>query len=92
MLNQQSSNPTTCPSFEGCKAPICPKDLSFENSIWYPDEPICSSLKFRKDHWRISQRKIYKLNFIHSTKGFFTKSTLNQIHIVRKGIKGRIEK
>ena len=90
MENQQFES-NGCPSFKDCKAPICPKDKSFFLAIWYPSEPICTSLIFRKETWRNNQRKILKVNNIHSIEGFFTFSRLYKIRAVTKHIKGLTE-
>jgi len=52
--------PGTCPSFEGCKAPLCPLDKSFNHAIWYPEEDICGKRGLPDNANRIirTQRKI----------------------------------
>jgi hypothetical protein len=79
-----------CPSFEGCKAPLCPMDDFFKNgAIWFTDEDICISLKFRKEHWYKIQKRIKKLSTDYKVLGYFDHEILNGIKIVRKGIHGR---
>ncbi|MFA5299098.1 MAG: hypothetical protein WC389_12900 [Lutibacter sp.] len=81
-----------CIRFEGCTAPICPLDKSFEKAVWYADEDICTVRTFRKEHWRIVQRKIVKLNLKRKVDGFFTLSMLNNIKRVAGGINGLTER
>jgi len=79
-----------CPSFEGCKAPLCPMDDSFKNgAIWYGGENVCGSLKFRREHWYRIQKRIKKLSIDYKVVGYFDHEILNEIKIVRKGIHGR---
>lgn len=82
----------SCKQYETCKAPICPLDRSFTLAVWYPAEPICVALKFRRDDWRIAQRKIVKLNSKSQVPGYFDVSMLRQIKQVRRGITGKVER
>lgn len=50
--------PSQCPSYNGCFAPICPLDASFKLARWYPDEPICQAMAYRRDEWLRAQVKI----------------------------------
>jgi hypothetical protein len=78
-----------CPSFEGCKAPLCPMDDSFNNgAIWYVDADVCVSLKFRREHWYRIQRRIKKLSMVYPVDGYFTSGMLKRIMRVRKGVAG----
>lgn len=77
-----------CKSFEGCKAPLCPLDDSFKSAVWYPGEDICPALKYRREHWRIIQRKIAKVNLSRKVDGCFTVTMLENIQRVSKGISG----
>ncbi len=54
--------PDICPSFERCKAPLCPLDKSFNLAVWYPDEPICGSRKLPPEIKKVikTQRRIAK--------------------------------
>lgn len=49
-----------CQSFEGCSAPLCPLDKSFNGACWFPDEPICCKRQLGPDDKKIirTQRKI----------------------------------
>lgn len=33
-------------------------DVSFKLARWYPDEPICQAMAYRRDEWRRAQVKI----------------------------------
>lgn len=47
-----------CPSYEKCKAPLCPLDNeSLKNGIWYPDEDMCHA-RGKKPRWVINQRRV----------------------------------
>jgi hypothetical protein len=76
-----------CKSYEGCGAPICPMDDATRDvAQWYPDEEICGLREFRKEKWRIAQRKIAKK--ATNTDTYFTMPMLNAVGMVCKGIKG----
>jgi hypothetical protein len=78
-----------CPSLDGCKAPLCPMDDSFENgAIWYVEEDICVSLKFSKEHWKRIQKRIKKLNVVYPVNGYFSIAMLKGLRVIRKGIHG----
>lgn len=77
-----------CASFEGCEAVLCPLDSSFKVAVWYPGEEICPSIKYRKEHWRVIQRKIQKKNLARKVEGCFTVTALENIKNVRGGISG----
>jgi hypothetical protein len=81
-----------CPGFENCKAPICPLDNSFQSAVWYVNEDICMAHAFRREKWRIAQRKIIRLNAKYPNypvDGYFALAALKESTIVRRGIKGR---
>lgn len=77
-----------CTSFEGCNAPICPLDPSFKKAVWYAVEDICSAKKYRKEHWRVIQRKIAKVNAKRPVPGCFLIKDLEAIKRVAHGISG----
>lgn len=82
-----------CIRFEGCTAPICPLDESFTKAVWYPDEDICMVRTYRREHWRIIQRKIKKVNDTKNTvEGFFPLMLLENIHRVSSKVKGLTER
>jgi len=80
-----------CPSYEGCEAPLCPLDTnSLPHAIWYVDEPVCPSLKYRQ-HFVLMQKKIVKHRAKASKQndiGYFTVKMLNSIKSVSPNIKG----
>jgi hypothetical protein len=83
-------NMQECPSYEKCEAPICPLDDSSKDiALWYPDEEICGSMQFRKEKWRIAQRKIAKRAIDRDT--YFTKPMLEVATKVTPHIKGVVE-
>lgn len=78
-----------CIGFEGCESPICPIDSSFNNGVvWYADEEVCPSRLYRKEKWRINQRRIAKINLKHKVDGYFTLDSLKTISRVSSKIKG----
>jgi len=79
----------TCSSFEGCKAPICPMDNSFNQAVWYADEDICKSYKYRKEHWRKIQVRVKRVNTITPVDGCFSLYMLEGIKRVMRGIAGK---
>ena len=81
-----------CPGFEGCASPICPLDKSFNKAAWYADEDICMVRTFRKEHWRIIQRKIKKVQAKHSVEGFFTLSLMEKMFRITGRVKGLTER
>ena len=82
------NNAANCKSHDGCKAPLCPLDNSFNTAVWYPQEDICPARQFNRDTWRINQRKIAKVNSVRKVEGCFTVTALKNIQNVRKGISG----
>lgn len=80
-------NTKDCKGYEGCDAPICPMDDATRDiAVWYPNEEICGLREFRKEKWRIAQRKIAKK--ATNTDTYFTMVMLNSVGMVCKGIKG----
>ena len=76
-----------CSNYENCNATICPLDITTRDiAMWYPDEDICGSLLFRKERWRIAQRKIAKRT--RNIDSYFTFAMLNTVKAVGNGIRG----
>lgn len=76
-----------CPSYTGCKSPLCPLDLSCVTAEWYPDEPICPSRAMRRQHkWIRKQIAIKKKGC--SANYFFTMDMLGTIKAVHKSLQG----
>ena len=62
-------DPSVCPSFVECRAPLCPLDESlYKGAVWYADEDICGAREFRNLAWIRKQRKLKKAR----RRGFFT--------------------
>ncbi len=72
----------TCPSYEGCSAPLCPLDKnSLKNGLWFPDEPICSNLSERTD-WIRKQRRVARK--AKDTTRYFTFRDLSKMQRISK--------
>ena len=76
----------SCPSFEGCKAPLCPLDDNLKYCIWLPGEDIC--VKRGSPDWVKKQRKIDEVVGKDTSVGYFDVSRLNEVKKARHGIKG----
>ena len=76
-----------CPSYQGCKSPLCPLDPSCVMAEWYPNEPICVSRAMRIQHkWIRKQMSIKKKGC--SSNYFFTMDMLVMIKAVHRSLKG----
>ena len=85
MTNQSNSS---CPGYEGCKAPLCPLDESITEARWYSDEVICNNLAMRRQHrWiRVQRRIVKKCGKAGDT--YFTMKMLEATRAVHKSLKG----
>jgi hypothetical protein len=81
-------NGTTCNKLDGCRAPICPLDSSFQHAVWYPGEPICNARGFKGKRWNKIQKRIDAVSKRSTVEGCFTEPLMEDIKIVRDGIKG----
>jgi hypothetical protein len=72
-----------CKYFDGCSAPLCPKDAGIANRSWFPDEDICR-LAAAPDWVRRQQRVAKKA----AQGGYFTLAMLKQDCRISRGIKG----
>jgi hypothetical protein len=72
-----------CKYFDGCSAPLCPKDEGVADRTWFPDEDICRLADV--PGWVKRQRKISKKA---APDGYFTLAMLKQDCRTSKGIKG----
>jgi hypothetical protein len=72
-----------CKYFDGCSAPLCPRDKGVADWTWFPDEDICRLADVPE--WVKRQRKISKKAALD---GYFTVAMLKQDCHVSKGIKG----
>ena len=74
-----------CKYFDGCSAPLCPRDKDIANYTWFPDEDICRLNN--SPEWVSRQRRI-----AHKAEGFeagyFTLAMLRHGCRIAKGIKG----
>ena len=74
----------TCPKMQQCTAPLCPlRDCS--NSIFYPDEQICTRQEFRHLGWLIKQKQIARLC---TGETYFTLPMLKSLRDIPKDIVG----
>jgi hypothetical protein len=74
-----------CKYFDGCSAPLCPKDEGIADRTWFPDEDVCR-LSDVPD-WVKRQRKITRLG-LPGEAGYFTKAMLEHPCRITKGLKG----
>ncbi|WP_461247167.1 hypothetical protein [Treponema sp. R6D11] len=74
-----------CKHFEGCSAPVCPKDAGSACAVWFADEPVC----FLQDvpEWVKRQRKIAKTG-ASAIAGCFTLPMLERHCVVGKKMSG----
>lgn len=79
----------TCQSYEGCSAPICPLDSSFNYAIWYPDELICVKRELSPEIRKIvrTQKKISRR--AKNSDLYYTLDALKSIKRVSTHIRGR---
>jgi len=74
-----------CNSFEGCDAPVCPRQKL--DTSWFSDEDICLNQQHSKDMVIKNQKKIKKATGGKNV-GYFTIPMLNVNCVVKKGILG----
>jgi hypothetical protein len=72
-----------CKYFDGCSAPVCPKDPGREKTTWFPDEDICRLAD--SPDWVKRQRKVSRRA---ARGGYFTLAMLTHDCRISKGIKG----
>jgi hypothetical protein len=72
-----------CKYFDGCSAPLCPKDEGMAGRTWFPDEDICRLADV--PDWVKRQRKIAKKA---TPGGYFTPAMLKQDCRISRGMKG----
>jgi hypothetical protein len=72
-----------CKYFDGCSAPLCPKDEGIADRTWFPDEDLCRLADV--PGWVKRQRKISKKA---APGGYFTVAMLEQDCRIPKGMKG----
>ena len=74
---------TDCKYFDGCSAPLCPKDEGAADRTWFSDEDICRLADVPE--WVKRQRKVSKKA---APDGYFTLAMLNHDCRINKGMKG----
>jgi hypothetical protein len=72
-----------CKYFDGCSAPLCPKDEGIADRTWFPDEDMCRLADIPE--WVKRQRKISKKA---APGGYFTLAMLKHDCRITQGIKG----
>jgi hypothetical protein len=72
-----------CKYFDGCSAPLCPKDEGVADRTWFPDEDICRLADV--PDW-VKQKK--KVSRKAAQGGYFTLAMLKQDCRISKGMKG----
>jgi hypothetical protein len=72
-----------CKYFDGCSAPLCPKDEGIADRTWFADEDICRLADVPE--WVRRQRKVSKKA---APGGYFTVAMLKHDCRISKGMKG----
>jgi hypothetical protein len=72
-----------CKYFDGCSAPLCPKDEEVVDRTWFADEDMCRLADVSE--WVKRQRKVSKKAALG---GYFTVAMLKQDCHISKGVKG----
>jgi hypothetical protein len=72
-----------CKYFDGCSAPLCPKDEGVADRTWFPDEDTCRLICVPE--WVKRQRKVSRKA---ARGGYFTLAMLKQDCRICKGMKG----
>jgi hypothetical protein len=72
-----------CKYFDGCSAPLCPKDEGIADRTWFPDEDMCRLADV--PDWVKRQRKISRRA---APGGYFTVAMLTHDCRINKRMKG----
>jgi hypothetical protein len=72
-----------CKYFDGCSAPLCPRDEGIADRTWFPDEDICRLSDIPE--WVKRQRKVSRKAALG---GYFTLAMLRHDCRISKGTKG----
>jgi hypothetical protein len=72
-----------CKYFDGCSAPLCPRDEGVADRTWFPDEDICRLADVPE--WVKRQRKVSRKA---AQGGYFTLAMLRHDCRIPKGMKG----
>ena len=73
-----------CKYFDGCSAPMCPRDAGAVIAVWFADEPVCRLHDVPE--WVKRQRKIAKI--CTDIAGCFTLPMLERRCVIGKKICG----
>jgi hypothetical protein len=80
---EEETEMTDCKYFDGCSAPLCPRDEGVADRTWFPDEDICRMADV--PGWVKRQRKISRKA---AEGGYFTLAMLNHDCRITQGMKG----
>jgi hypothetical protein len=72
-----------CKYFDGCSAPLCPRDEGAVDRAWFADEDICRLADVPE--WVRRQKKISRKAVLG---GYFTVAMLKHDCQIRRGMKG----
>jgi hypothetical protein len=72
-----------CKYFDGCSAPLCPRDEGVADRTWFPDEDICRLTDVPE--WVKRQRKVSRRA---AQGGYFTLAMLQHDCRICNGMKG----
>jgi hypothetical protein len=76
-----------CKYFDGCSAPLCPKDEGVADRTWFADEDICRLADVPE--WVKRQKKVSRKAALGSSpSGYFTRAMLKHDCQIRTGMKG----
>jgi hypothetical protein len=83
--NDNAVTSTNCKYFEGCSAPMCPRDAGAAQAVWFADEQVCRLQDVPE--WVKRQRKIAKIG-VPAVAGCFTLPMLERRCIIGKKMAG----
>jgi hypothetical protein len=72
-----------CKYFDGCSAPLCPRDEGIADRAWFPDEDMCRLADVPE--WVKRQRKVSRKA---AMGGYFTLAMIRHDCRITKGMKG----
>jgi hypothetical protein len=76
-----------CKYFDGCSAPLCPRDEGAADRTWFPDEDICRLVAVPE--WVKRQRKVSRKAALGcALSGYFTLAMLEHDCRISRGMKG----
>jgi hypothetical protein len=77
-----------CKYFDGCSAPLCPKDEGMADRTWFADEDICRLADVPEWVKRTLIRRQRKVSKKAALGGYFTVAMLKQDCRIAQGMKG----